>query len=163
MEPILVELVGQAWWQCLLPVIALFISLASIALTLILRFRDDARIAVTSNLSVFVRRSKRPAAYQSHGDQCRPHRKNGTHFAPSQDSKGGQPSHAETSRWSYHAASHARTRGLGAPVHFCLGGPALYEGGGPRSHEARGGRLYRPWRTCLRTQQAGTSSLGSMS
>ena len=54
LEPILVELVGQAWWQSLLPVIALFISLASIALTLILRFRDDARIAVTSNLGVFV-------------------------------------------------------------------------------------------------------------
>lgn len=54
MDPILVELVGQHWWQSLLPVIAIFISLASVALTLVLRFRDDARITVTSNIGVFV-------------------------------------------------------------------------------------------------------------
>ncbi|MFC4395600.1 hypothetical protein [Arthrobacter sedimenti] len=54
MDPILVELVGQQWWQSLLPVIAILISLASIALTLILKFRDDARVSVSSSLGVFV-------------------------------------------------------------------------------------------------------------
>jgi hypothetical protein len=54
MDPILVELVGQTWWQSLLPVIAILISLASVVLTLVLRFRDDARIVVTSNIGVFV-------------------------------------------------------------------------------------------------------------
>lgn len=54
MDPILVELVGQSWWQGILPVIAILISLASVVLTLVLRFRDDARISVTSNIGVFV-------------------------------------------------------------------------------------------------------------
>lgn len=54
MDPVLVEIVGQAWWQSLLPVIAILISLASVALTLVLKFRDDARLTVTNNLGVFV-------------------------------------------------------------------------------------------------------------
>lgn len=54
MDPILVEVVGQVWWQSLLPVVAILISLASIALTLVLKFRDDARIKVTNSLGVFV-------------------------------------------------------------------------------------------------------------
>lgn len=54
MDPILVEVVGQAWWQTVLPVIAILISLASIALTLVLKFRDDARIKVTNSVGLFV-------------------------------------------------------------------------------------------------------------
>lgn len=53
-DPIHVELVGQTWWQSLLPVLAILISLASVALTLVLKFRDDARITVASTLGVFV-------------------------------------------------------------------------------------------------------------
>lgn len=37
-----------------MPVVAILISLASVALTLVLKFRDDARITVASNLGVFV-------------------------------------------------------------------------------------------------------------
>jgi hypothetical protein len=53
-DPIHVELVGQSWWQSLLPILAILISLASVALTLVLKFRDDARITVASNLGFFI-------------------------------------------------------------------------------------------------------------
>ena len=58
-DPIYVELVGQTWWQSLLPILAILISLASVALTLVLKFRDDARITVASNLGFFVGGSNR--------------------------------------------------------------------------------------------------------
>lgn len=44
-----VELTGQSWWAAALPVLAIVISLASLATTLWLKFRDDARLELTAS------------------------------------------------------------------------------------------------------------------
>lgn len=44
-----VELTGQTWWTAALPVLAILISLASLGITLWLKFRDDARLELTAS------------------------------------------------------------------------------------------------------------------
>lgn len=48
LEIVQVELTGQTWWSAALPVLAIVISLASLAITLWLKFRDDARLELSA-------------------------------------------------------------------------------------------------------------------
>lgn len=44
-----VQLVGEEWWTNALPILAILISLASVGLTLWLKFRDDARVRLSAS------------------------------------------------------------------------------------------------------------------